>query len=363
MSGKTTIKMIEAYYQDAEVTMFFSGFFRSPAQNFYNSEEVEIDIVRSGEPVAVVVQNIAAGYRPNVEDLYTNKKLKPPVYQESAPLNVYDLMSRMPGNTPFEDPNFQANAILRAFRVFRGMERKIRRAIELQAAQILQTGMLDLKDENGTTLYTLNYQPKATHFPTATIEWDANNNDPLADLASLANVIRTDGLITPDTLIFGETALDLFLKNATVKERLDNTRINIGGITPETRGQGATYHGFIWIGQYRYNIWTYDGRYEDPETGESMRYMDTNKVIMMSSQSRLDATFGAIPQILPPDSRLLQYLPPRMSDGGRGMDLHTNIWTNKQGTVLEAGVGARPLLIPTAIDQFGCITVKTPDEE
>ncbi len=359
MSGKNTIHMISAYYQDAEPTLFFAGFFKSPAQNFYTSEEVEFDIVRSGEPLAVVIQNIAAGYRPNVEDIYTNKKLKPPIYQESAPLNVFDLMSRMPGNTPFEQPDFQANAILRAFKVFRNMERKIRRAIEFQAAQILQTGMLDLKDENGVTLYTLNFQPKATHFPTATIEWDDTNNDPLADLAALATVIRTDGLAPPDTLIFGENALDLFLSNAKVLERLDNLRINIGQVTPEVRGQGATYHGFIWIGQYRYSMWTYDGRYEDPETGVSTRYMDTNKVIMMSSQARLDATFGAIPQILPPDSRLLSYLPARMSDGGRGMDLHTNIWTNKQGTVLEAGVGARPLLIPTAIDTFGCITVKT----
>jgi len=72
-SPETTKTMLEAYKEDARPQMFLSGFFRSPARNFHNSEEVEIDITRSGEDVSVALYDISNGHRMNSTDLYTNK--------------------------------------------------------------------------------------------------------------------------------------------------------------------------------------------------------------------------------------------------------------------------------------------------
>jgi len=47
MSGTTTTRMIRAYNQMAQPTLFLSGLFQSPPENFHSSEEVEIDIIRS----------------------------------------------------------------------------------------------------------------------------------------------------------------------------------------------------------------------------------------------------------------------------------------------------------------------------
>ncbi len=53
MSGSTTRRMLAAYIQMAAPTLFLSGFFRSPPANFHTTEEVEIDIVRSDEDIAI----------------------------------------------------------------------------------------------------------------------------------------------------------------------------------------------------------------------------------------------------------------------------------------------------------------------
>lgn len=362
MSGKTTKHMLLAYIQSAVTTMFFTGFFQSPAQNFHSSEEVEIDIVRSDEDISIVIQDLSTGYRMNSEDLYTNKGFKPPIHKEALPINSHDLIKREAGANPFEDPIFRANLISRFGRGMVKVANKIKRSLELQASQVLQTGIVTLTDSNGVALYTLDFKPKATHFPTAAILWDQATAVIADDLLALANVIRNDGLEDPDQLIFGENAFEAFIKDDLIKARFDNRRIDLGTIAPmQMRGQGGQFRGVVEIGNYRYDVWTYGGRYKDPQTGNKVQYMDPDKVIMRSSSGRLDATFGAIPnigQILGAQSnQLLPELPGRLSDVDGGTDLFTNAWLSQDGEQLFGGVGARPLMIPTAIDTFGCITV------
>ena len=355
MSDTATLRMIRAYIQMATPTLFLTGFFQAPAQNFYNSEEIEIDIIRSEEDVAIVIQDISAGYRMNSEDIYTNKRLKAPVFKEAGVLNAFDLIKREAGQDPFEDPNFQANAIVRAFKIFRKTDDKIRRAIELQCSQVLQTGTATMIDSSGASLFTIDYSPKATHFPTSGTAWDQAGDDKLGDLNSLAEVIRGDGLGNPNKLLFGGTALNSFFQDTAVQAQLDNRRISRGEIASQMRGQGGIFHGTIWIGNYEFEIWSYTGRYKHPQTGVSTPYIDPAKVIMLSDNSRLDATYGAIPRIVPPDSRVLPFLPARISDSAIGIDLFTNAWVDKQGENLFVGSGARPLMIPTAIDTYGCL--------
>lgn len=361
MSNETTKRMIAAYNQAAEgVTRlgFLAGFFQSPPQNFHTSEEVEIDIVRSDEEVSIVIQDLSTGYRMNSNDLYVNKGFKPPIHKEAIALNAFDLIKRMPGDNPFESPNYRANLISRMFDGMVKVEAKIRRAIELQASQVLQTGVLTLTDSNGNALYTLDYSPKATHFPTAGTAWNAAGADPLGDLKALSEVIRNDGLQDPDQLIMGCDAFMAFIANDEVQKHYDNRRIDQGTIAPMVmRGDGGNYRGIVEIGNYRFDIWTYGGRYNDPQTGNKVQFVDPGKVIMRASGGRLDATFGAIPNIGRALGRnqLLPELPGRISSSERSMDLSTNAWITPDGEQMFGGVGARPLLIPTAIDTFGCL--------
>ncbi|MEC7520164.1 MAG: major capsid protein [Myxococcota bacterium] len=358
MSDATTKRMISAYMDDADAPMFLSGFFQSPPRNFHTTEMVEIDIERDDPEVAIVVTDLKAGGRKNEIGQYTNKGFTPPIFKEEGVITAFNLMKRRPGQNPFQDPNFLANATEEAFRLFRKLEKKIRRAIELQASQVLQTGVLTLINEDGVAAYTLDFQPKSTHFPAAAATW-AGASDKLLDLENLADVIRRDGKSQPRRLVFGQTALRRFLADSAVQARLDSRNMTVGSIAPETRGQGATFQGWVWIGHYRFEMWTYDGFYKHPQTGVLTPYVGTDNVIMLSEGSRLDLTYGAIPMIRGPETRALPFLPPRMSDGGLGLDLTTNSWFSPDGETLNVSAGTRPLTIPTAIDTFGCLDTTT----
>jgi len=359
MSGTNTIRLLDAYNQEAAPTMFLSGLFGSPQRNFHQSEEVEIDIVRTDEEIAVVITNVATGPRYNSKNLYTNKNFKPPVFDEAIALDSIELLKRMPGKNPFEDPNWRADIIAMLMNGMQDIERKIRRTIELQSAQVLQTGTIDLKNAAGTTLYTIDYKPKATHFPTAGTAWNAAGAAPISDLNALANVVRNDGLSNPDQIIMGEGSFEQFVSNDDVKSRLDTRRIDLGTIAPvQMRGDGGQYRGTVELGTYKLDIWTYGGRHLEADGSTKSKYIADDKVIMRASGGRMDLTFGAVPNIgraLGLMPVMLPEMPERFTNAQGGMDMFTNVYLSQNGKQMFGEVSARPLAIPTAIDTYGCL--------
>lgn len=356
MSDLTTKVMLEAYEQEGSNTMFLSGMFQAPRRNFHNSEEVEIDIIRSEEDISIAIQDLSTGARLNSEDIYTNKGFKPPIHKEAGPINAHTLIKRMPGQDPFQAVDFQANAISRGVALGRKLQRKILRAIEQQSSQVMTTGTVTLVDSAGNSIYTIDYKPKATHFPTAGTIWSNAASTKLADIESLANVIRGDGLSDPDMLIMGEGSYELFIQDADVLARMDNRRVAGNGIVPmERMGNGGIFRGVIEIGNYRYDIWTYGGRYKDPQTGVSTKYIPDDKVIVRSSTGRMDATFGGIPRIGDGDPRVPSALLSRVSVPDQMLDLQMNGWITPDGETMMVQAGTRPLMIPTAIDTYGCL--------
>ncbi len=319
-----------------------------------------IDVIRDEEAVAIAVSDLSAGARQNVQTTYTAKEFKPPVFKEAGAISAFNQINSVAGQSPYENPDYMLNALDESFSIFRKLERKIRRAVELMASQVLQTGKLVLTDSNGATLYGLDFQPKSTHFVTVGTTWapDGSTGDPMADISALADVIRRDGKVEPTRLVFGMSAFTRFLANAKVKDAFAKTGLNRGAVDrPEPRGSGAKFQGFLEIGFYRYELWTYDGFYKDPQSGLLVPYIDPEKMLIMCEKSRLDLTFGAVPMIVAPDQRALPFLPPRLSSSAGGLDLFTNAYVSEDGSTVMVSAAARPLTIPTAIDTFGCLDV------
>lgn len=356
-----TMKLIAAYIAGATASpMFFSGMFQTPAGNFHTTEKVRIDIARSGQDVAVVLQDLSTGYRYNELDSFEIKELKPPVFKEAFPINSADLLKPQIGQNNLESPDLRANLITEFFAGMRKVDGKIRRAIELQASQVLQTGKVSLYDGEGNELYRLDYQPKDAHFPTAGTAWDQAGADPLADLEALADTIRDNGMADPDDIYFGSAAWSAFMANEKIQKLLDVRNMNVGAIErSENRGNGGKYRGSIDIGAYTFNLWTYNAKYVDPETKKLTPYLKPGNVVMRAQDGRLDGTFGAIPnigQLLDAQpTQILTELPARVNDADSGLDLWTNTWLTPDGENMFGGAGARPLMIPTAIDTFGCL--------
>lgn len=357
MAYQSTVKMLDMYKEQQPVTSFLSSFFQSPLRNFHNSEEVEIHIQRGDEDIAIAITDLSTGYNMNQNDLYTVKKFKPPLFKEAFPINAYDMIKNQPGMNFYEDPDFQANAMSQFVDGMIKCENLIRRTTDLQAAQVLTTGIVTLVNAAGTAVYTIDYKPKASHFPTAGTAWTGVNPTIRSDLSSLADEVRDDGKIDPDIFIFGIGSLNAALNDSTFVDLFDNRRINVGEITAlQDRGNGAKYRGTIDLDNYKFEVWTYNGRYKHPQTGVMTKYIPDDKVVCLSSQGRLDLTWGNVPIIVPPDQRILRFLPPRVRrTGAGGADMITNAWVTPDGEHLFGGVSARPLAIPTAIDTFGCL--------
>jgi hypothetical protein len=366
MSDASTRHFIEMYMDEASAPMFLSGFFQSPPRNFHKSEKVEIDIVRDDEEVAIAIQDLTVGARENESTLYVNKAFAPPIFDEAGTITAYNLTKRHPGQNPYEDPDFAKNAMDEAFTIFRKLERKIRRAVELMCAQVLQTGKVTCRDKAGNALFTLDYQARPTHFPTSANAWGGGSATVIADISALAETVRANGRKIPSKLIFGARAWQDFIGDPAILKMLESRRADFGLISPSggvmgaptVRGEGATYNGYIWLGQYKYELWTYAGTYRDPVTGNHVPFVNLDSVIILADQTRLDLTYGAIPLVRRPSNEALAFLPDRMNSTERGLDLTTNVWFTPDNRHLKVTAGTRPLPIPTAIDAFGCLKTR-----
>jgi len=348
---------IQLFTQMRSPNAFLSRLFTIKPGGVYNGKKVAIDIQRFDEDVAIAITKCTG---PNLNDIdeFTTKEFTPPAYGEAFPVDVCELLERMAGVDPYTAAYTEYAAQLMAIMAkgFMLIDDKIKRAVELQASQILQTGTLTLTNAAGDTVYTLDFKPKATHFPTTGTSWSTvATADPLGDLEALAAVIRSDGKLDPNMLIMGSVALKNFLANTAVQNVLDNRRIDIGAIRPEMADSGATFYGYVWVGTYRFEIWTYPDTFKDPQTGNPVKYIADDKVVMLSDRTRLDMTSARVPLPLGPDPRVAGLLPDRMSSRENGFDVTPNLYASNNGKQIFGELESRPLLVPVQIDGFGCL--------
>jgi hypothetical protein len=357
MAGEFRERMIRAYREMREPTKFLSRFFTIDAESFFSTEEVEIDVDREGEDIAIAVQDLSAGYRMISADQFTNKKFPPPVFKTGFNLHAADLFKRDVGFNPYTDVGFQTAAVNRFLGKAKKVEKLINRAIEQYASQILTTGTVTLIDYDGNAVYALDYKPKTTHFAAAGTAWnDSASVDILGDIRTRANLIRANSGKDCRRLLMGEGSFVVATQtNTAFKERFEKTKLNLGElIPPQLQDSGGTYHGHVSIGNYRYEIWTYAGTYKHPQTGATTKYLPDDKVVLLPDDIDFRALFGDVPRLAPPDARVIRYLPAQMAEAG-GVRMHWNAWLNDDATALIGGVASRPLLVPTSIDAFGCI--------
>jgi hypothetical protein len=356
MSGLGTVAMGRVYSQMSPIAGFFASLFITTRDTIFNAAEIEFDIERDEEDVAVVLLDCDTGVVLNSFDKSTNKKYKPPKLGEGYRITADELYDRMPGDTPFQDPEFQKNAIKLALKNSAKIEAKIMRHMNLQGSQIMQTGALTLPKKGGG-FFSLSYSPKTTHFPTSSVGWGQTGDDIYGDLESLASVIRTDGKMNPDTFIMGSSAFRKFMQDDDMKALFDNRRMEVGGIGRTRQLGGGQYRGTVDIGPYTFDIWTCDERYKDPVSGDTV-YMDPDKVICMVMDARRDACFGGVAFIAPTEQRAQNFLPlPQRLErlGKGGIALYPNAFLADNNRSVQGELHARPLLVPNAIDTFGCL--------
>lgn len=341
---------------------FLSSFFTTKEEDFTDSELVDIDTVRSGAKVAPALKSLTTGAVAISNDIFTGKQVRPPKYSLERTINIFDLMKRQPGESQFKEiGDWIARLAIKIRAGFDIMYAMIKRSIELQASQVLQTGTVTLTDESGNPLdLALDFRPKATHFPTVTIDWsDTANADPIADLDALCGEVRKDGFVDITTAIFGRKAWQNFIDNPKVQKYFNKENLNLASLEPRIVNKGGKYMGYIDIGAYRVNLFTYNSMYETFESSTTKPFVDDNNVIVLPDLADLDfrLVYGGVPSIGMQEP-FSQIIPPETKVDG-AVRFHNRVYRDEKLNSYTGEVTCRPICIPVSIDNFGCLKTKT----
>ena len=343
--------MVAAYNEKlaaAGVSMFLLRFFgKNPEEiSISETEKIDIDVIRDVRLLSAdVVRGSGAGYQ-NVVGKYLNHEYAVPLYWEEGPITATMLNKRLPGIDPYTPSGRMEALSFFAAQVQVDNTNKIVRAMEKQAAEALQTGLITLS--NGESL---DFGKKAGHAITPSTKWD-NSGDPIGDLETLADVLHQNGKMRPDTLIFGKAAWNVFINNANVRTYLDNRRIEPGNFAPGDIVDGAKLWGRFDVGQYTFDAYIYDEFYQTDST-TFVSYITTDTVVMMNRAARLVKAFAAV-EVLPQfEADYRQMGMPQLPQFEAGQ--FVPFVYEKAPSALMAGVQSAPLVVPTAIDTVGTL--------
>lgn len=272
----------------------FAGFFPDKA---YDAELLSIEVQRNKRKIAVDVER-CTGPNLNKKTRMTEKLYRPPYFHEGFDFCKCDGYRDTFGAG---EANFNRGRIPVLANSSRSeldtIDNMVKRAIELQRAQILQYGYVQLK--NGDSI---NYNRLAESMETATVPWATlATADPLGDLQKGGQFIRTKGLSSSMEFnaIMGPTAFSNFRNNPKVIADSDIRRINRGELNMPQFNEvsGMVFQGQYAAGDFIVNIWTYSEVYEDPATGNEIPYLDPENVVMLPKDFVGETSYATTPLI------------------------------------------------------------------
>ena len=291
-----TKTLIDVYKQRIAPVAFLRSFFPTVTSP---TKEISIEVQRGFEKIAVDVIRGTEGNR-NTFSRSTEKIFVPPYFREyfdATQLDLYDRVLGSQGNA--QAPLFAALATTVADRIG-DLQDKIERSYELQASQVLLTGIVTLVSginidfkRKAASLVDLNVGGAGGYF--------AANSDVYKQFENGCNFLRQVGKSADGTFnaICGSTALSDLFKNTTFLTRQNLFNMALDQIVGPQRGAlGMTYHGTLTCGSYKVNLWAYPQFYDDPTSGVQTAYIDPKKAVLIPMQPRFKMAFSAVPQLI-----------------------------------------------------------------
>lgn len=272
-----------------------SGFFRSffPAME-KGTKLIAIEVERGTEKVAVDVERGTEGNR-NKFSLSTEKLFFPPYYREYFDATELDLYDRMFGSGTVDDAMVADFVTELAFRL-RQLQDKIERAYELNCAQVLETGIVQLNA--GTNI---DFKRKAGSLVDLGVgNYWTDAVDPFADIEAGCRFLRQTGKAQGAifNLILGSDAKAALYNNTVFKNTAELRRVdNLSIRMPQRDSVGATTHGEFAAGDYTIRLWTYP-EYYDNASSVSTPYKDPKTGILLPESPNFNLVYAAVPRLI-----------------------------------------------------------------
>lgn len=286
-----TNALIAVYKDRVAPTSFLRSFFKVVEKGTLS---LSIAVQRGTEKIAVDVERGTDGNR-NKFERSTEKIFVPPYYSEFFNINELEVYDRLFTDTDIEASVF-ADFLEAVMEKMRTLQDKIERAYELQCAQVLTTGIVQLNA--GTNI---DYKRKSASLVDlgGGNYWNQSNVDPVTAIATAGNFLRTEGLAMGSTLdmIMGNDVINHLLNNEAVQNRGKIFQYGLDQITtPQAKAIGQTFHGEISADTFRVRLWSYN-QYYDNSQGVKTPYLDPKKVIILPENPEFVLGFAAVPQL------------------------------------------------------------------
>lgn len=292
-SATIASKVVGKFIEDIPVRAGFSGFFPSETTA---TLMVDVEVERDNDLIAVDVKRFTEGNK-NKFSKSSEHKYVPPFFKEDydfARDEVY-MNTVALGVTNATGAN-QAIA-QNALKNVRKNKKKIERAIRKQQADVLQSGIVTLK--NGDSI---DFRRKAESMVDvgagSALYWNEAGSKPAEDLAAAMRFLRDVGNSTGSTInvIMRTDAMNAFLANTSITTILDSRRMDRAKIDmPQfNEASGMAFHGQIAAGDFTVNLWTYNEKYTDAD-GNTVYYLDRENAIVLPSDFQGKTVFGGLP--------------------------------------------------------------------
>ena len=286
-----TNSMVAIYTERVEVKSFLRSFFPSVTSD---TKYISMEIQRANAKLAVDILR-GTGSNPNQKTRSTVKTLLPPYFDEKYNVNeleVYDVAyNSMDVTTMRQLASEQAQMV-------RDITDKIDRSYEKQCADVFNTGIITLKSEDN-----IDFRRRADSLDdTAGEYWSTTTNDPDVTFIKAAQFLTEYGRInmgagTRIPVILGTKAFQDLINNPIFQKKHDLKSIDLGAILPASMStSGAAYHGYISVGSYIFDLWTYPQFYE-LANGTKTYYINARDVIFTSYNAEFKFVYGAVPQL------------------------------------------------------------------
>jgi hypothetical protein len=224
------------------------------------------------------------------------------------------------------------------------LQNKIERAIELQCAQVMDSGIVTLASGDN-----IDFKRKAASIVAynAANDFSISTVDPRKVLEAGAVFIRQKGKSQGQYMnaILGATALTDLLNNPKIQDSSDLRDIQLGSLSIGMQtATGAVPVGELSCGSYKVRLWSYPEYYD--LSGTSTPYINDKKVIMFPDNPNFVMAYAAVPQLIKNGTipQKGEYLVQEFLDEKRASH--------------EVHIKSAVVAVPVAIDQLYTVTVK-----
>lgn len=343
-SAALTSKVISKFVEVIPVKTGFSQWF---PEETTPTLEVDIEVERDNDLIAVDVVRFTEGNK-NKYSKVSQHKYIPPYFKEDYDLqrdSVY--MNTIGMGVGMNNAQVNKTIATNALKGIVKNKAKIVRAIRKYQADVLQTGIITLK--NGDNI---DYRRKASsmvNVDTLGDYWSVSTATPLTDIRKgmdfLRNVGQSGGSAV--NVVMRSAALEAFLATTQVKDQGVNViqqiqRINIQ--MPQFDGvSGFAHHGIVAAGDFTVHLWTYNEKYTD-ENGATQYYLAESNVVMIPDDFQGKTVFGALPTLV--------------ENGGYDMpaaveaDYLIRNYSDKKTISSTIELTSAPIVIPVTIDKI-----------